>query len=343
MANGFDTAEESYVGDDPTGIGYDEAGTSVASGVGYGSPNIDTGGNETTGEVLSQAGFNQARGITATNPYPDSFFSRLFGPENVNYAALGIDTQGIANLAYDRYLNPFGNITRGTKFEDLNLREGMSEGEKTRYGEVISVDRPQGIGETIARTAFGLGTPLGPLASFIGTDQLALAPDDKTGFRGSPNYDPTLDPNDPAYQGPQSMLGGIGKTLEQITFGGARPVTETSKGIMSLLEGQDAEKEIKDSVDQTGKNVFEKRTEIADLPFPNKRDDEIKEAFRNKPLNVNIPYNMTFQDFMLVTTPGTKLYEQTMRGDFSNMLDKGETVPNTSLFGGPLMSRVLQK
>lgn len=257
MANGFDTTEESYVGDDPTGIGYDEAGTSVASGVDYGSPNIDTGGNETTGEVLSQAGFNQARGITATNPYPDSFFSQLFGPENVNYAALGIDVQGIANLAYDRYLNPFGNITRGTKFEDLNLREGMSEGEKTRYGEVISVDRPQGIGETIARTAFGLGTPLGPLASFIGTDQLALAPDDKTGFRGSPNYDPTLDPNNPAYQGPQSMLGGIGKTLEQITFGGARPVTKGSQGILDLMQGQDAQKEIKDSVDQTGKNVLE--------------------------------------------------------------------------------------
>ena len=58
----------------------------------------------------------------------------------------------------------------------------MSEGEKTRFGEVISIDRPQGIGETIARTAFGLGTPLGPLTSFIGTDQLALAPDDKTGL-----------------------------------------------------------------------------------------------------------------------------------------------------------------
>lgn len=257
MANGFDTTEESYVGDDPTGIGYDEAGTSVASGVGYGSQNIDTGGNETTGEVLSQAGFNQARGITATNPFPDSFFSRIFGPENVNYAALGIDTQGIANLAYDRYLNPFGNITRGTKFEDLKLREGMSEGEKTRYGEVISVDRPQGIGETIARTAFGLGTPLGPLASLIGTDQLALAPDDKTGFRGSPNYDPKLDPNSPEYQGPQSMLGGIGRFAEQITFGGARPVTKTGKGILDLMQGQDAEKEIKDSVDQTGKNVLE--------------------------------------------------------------------------------------
>lgn len=331
MANGFDTTEESYAGDDPSGAG--------DTGVGYGSTSMDTGGNETDGSVLSQAGFNQARGITATNPYPDSFFSQLFGPENVNYAALGIDVQGIANLAYDRYVNPFDNI-KGV--EGLSLREGLSPGEKTRFGEVISIDRPQNIGETIARTAFGF-TPLGPIASFMGKDQLALAPDDKTGFRGSPNYDPTLDPNNPAYQGPQSMLGGIGKTLEQITFGGARPVTKGSQGILDLIQGQEAQKEIKESVDQTGKNVFEKRTEIADLPFPNKRDDEIKEAFRNKPLNVNIPYNMTFQDFMLATTPGTKLYEQTMRGDFSNMLDKGETVPNTSLFGGPLMSRVLQK
>ena len=191
---------------------------------------------------LNQASFNALKGITATNPYPDSFFSRLFGPENVNYAALGIDTQGIANLAYDRYLNPFGNISKDTKPDDLKLREGLSEGEKTRFGEVISIDRPQGIGETIARTAFGLGTPLGPLASFIGTDQLALAPDDKTGFRGSPNYDPTLDPNNPAYQGPQSMLGGIGRFAEQITFGGARPVTKTGKGILDLMQGQDAER-----------------------------------------------------------------------------------------------------
>ena len=248
MANGFDTTEESYVGDDPTGIGYDEAGTSVASGVDYGSPNIDTGGNETTGQVLSQAGFNQARGITATNPYPDSFFSRIFGPENVNYAALGIDVQGIANLAYDRYLNPFvGNIKTG---ENLKLREGLSEGEKTRFGEVISIDRPQTTEETIARTAFGLASPLGPLTSFIGKDQLALAPNPNisnlgepgTAFRGSPNYDPTLDPNNPAYQGPQGFLGQLGKGIESITFGGARPVTESAKGIMSLLESQDAKR-----------------------------------------------------------------------------------------------------
>ena len=255
MANGFDTTEESYVGDDPTGIGYDEAGTSVASGVGYGSPNIDTGGNETTGEVLSQTGFNQARGITATNPYPDSFFSQLFGPENVNYAALGIDVQGIANLAYDRYVNPFGNTKGIEGVEGLSLREGLSPGEKTRFGEVISIDRPQGVGETIARTAFGF-TPLGPIASFMGKDQLALAPDPELNLNKGFNYDPTLDPNSPEYQGPQGFLGELGKGIESITFGGARPITEGTKGIMSLFESQEAEKEMKDSVDQTGNNVF---------------------------------------------------------------------------------------
>jgi len=241
MANGFDTTEESYVGDDPTGIGYDEADTSFASGVGYGSPNIDTGGNETTGEVLSQTGFNQARGITATNPYPDSFFSQLFGPENVNYAALGIDVQGIANLAYDRYVNPFGNTKGIEGVEGLSLREGLSPGEKTRFGEVISIDRPQGVGETIARTAFGF-TPLGPIASFMGKDQLALAPDPELNLNKGFNYDPTLDPNSPEYQGPQGFLGELGKGIESITFGGARPITETSKGIMSLFEGQEAER-----------------------------------------------------------------------------------------------------
>ena len=29
MANGFDTTQESYVGDDPTGIGYDEGSTNI--------------------------------------------------------------------------------------------------------------------------------------------------------------------------------------------------------------------------------------------------------------------------------------------------------------------------
>ena len=240
MANGFNTDETSYVGDDPTGIGYDEAGTSFASGVGYGSQNIDTGGNETSGQVLSQAGFNQAMNITTKNPYGDQgFFTRVFGiPADIlDYTNLGIDTGGIANLAYDRYKNPFGKVQSGVKFEDLKLREGMSEGEKTRFGEIAQIDRPQGVGETIARTGFGL-TPLGPIAALMGKDQLALRPDEKLNFKGSPNYDPTLDRNNSLYQGPQGFLGQIGKGIESITFGGARPISKTSKGILDLIEGQ---------------------------------------------------------------------------------------------------------
>lgn len=258
MANGFDTSEESYVDDDPVaGFDFNETTQSfdVADGTGYGSRNIDTGSNETTGNILSQAGFNQAMGITATNPFPNSFFSQLFGPENVSYAGMGIDIPGIANLAYDRYRNPFGDTTGVTKVEDLKLREGLSEGEKTRFGEVVSIDKPQTTGQTIARTIFGLGSPLGPIASLIGKDQLALAPDNKTGFKGSPNYDPKLDPNSPEYVGPQSLLGGIGRTLEELTFGGARPVTKAGQGIMDLIQGQKAKEEMKNTVDQTGNNL----------------------------------------------------------------------------------------
>ena len=47
--------------------------------------------------------------------------------------------------------------------------------------------------------------------------------------------------NSPEYAGPQSILGGIGRTLEELTFGGARPVTKTGQGIMDLIQGQDAE------------------------------------------------------------------------------------------------------
>ena len=167
MANGFDTSGESYVDDDPVaGFDFDEGTQSfdVAGGVDYGSPNIDTGGNETTGEVLSQAGFNQAMNISTKNPYGDQgFFTRVFGipAQYLDYRPLGIDTGVIANLAYDRYRNPFAGVkdnkvVPGSGIEgvgDLKLREGLSEGEKTRFGEVVSIDRPQGIGETIARTA----------------------------------------------------------------------------------------------------------------------------------------------------------------------------------------------
>ena len=225
MANGFDTSEESYVDDDPVaGFDFDGATQSfdvASSDTGYGSQNIDTGGQQTEGTVLSQAGFNQAKGITALNPFgEDNFFTRAFGidPKILDYSGMGIDLGGTADLAYDRYLNPL--VRKDGAF---SLRPGLSAGELTRLGQIIEVDKRMGPGEQVARTAFGLATPIGPLASILGTTEKAIAPNKM--LPGGLNYDPRLDPSSPQYAGPQSFLGKAASGLESLLTGGAKPVS----------------------------------------------------------------------------------------------------------------------
>ena len=227
-------------------------------------------GASAIGKGMSQAQFNAATGRTNYNPHPNSFFSQLFGRENVDYTAQYGGPQGVAAInaiALDVYNNPID--AKG------NVRGAV--GQDTAFGKITSVDRKQGPMEIFGRSMFGL-TPLGPLTSLLGTKEKSIAPigittsvpgvelslnpeiaskmgGAGTGYAFSPttnvsdvtpttgyNYNPTLDPNNPAYEGPQSMLGQFGKSLEQITFGGARPVTESAKGIMSLYEAQDAKR-----------------------------------------------------------------------------------------------------
>lgn len=191
-------------------------------------------GASAIGKGMSQAQFNAATGRTNYNPHPNSFFSQLFGAQNVDYTAQYGGPQGVAALnalALDVYNNPID--AKG------NVRGAV--GQDTFMGKVTQVDRKQSPIETIGRSLFGL-TPLGPLTSFLGTKEKSIAPIGIGAIGTGYNYDPTLDPNNPAYEGPQSMLGQFGKSLEQITFGGARPVTESAKGIMSLYEAQDAER-----------------------------------------------------------------------------------------------------
>ena len=125
----------------------------------------------------------------------------------------------------------------------LKQRQAKEKAEKETKNKSLTERVPQPTGWRIL------------VMPYMGKDQLALAPDPQLNLNKGFNYDPTLDPNSPEYQGPQGFLGQFGKGIESITFGGARPITEGTKGIMSLLEAQEAEKEMKDSVDQTGKNV----------------------------------------------------------------------------------------
>lgn len=233
MANGFDTDETSYAGDDPSFEG--------GSGVGYGSVSPSMPGGSDNDNALTPAQVKEEiytqSGGTATNPFPNSFFSQLFGVENVSYVdQFGGGDVGLANIAQrrainrDRYMNPLN--------DEGAIRPGL-EGQLTRLGRVIEVDRPQTFGETMARSLFGF-SPLGPMTSFLGTKEQAIAPN----FMAEQgiNYDPALDPNSAEYQGPQSMLGQLGRGIEQITFGGARPVTKGTRGILDLIQGQEAER-----------------------------------------------------------------------------------------------------
>ena len=55
------------------------------------------GFNVTDGALNPGQVYNIARGATATNPYPESFFSKLFGAENVDYTNI-LGSQGVADV-----------------------------------------------------------------------------------------------------------------------------------------------------------------------------------------------------------------------------------------------------
>ena len=237
----------SIVGDDPAYEGDTGVGAGAVSAGMPGSSDNDTALTpaQVREEIYAQGGG------TATNPFPNSFFSQLLGVDRVSYVdQFGGGQAGLANIAIqrqlnrDRYMNPLDS--------EGNIRP--AEGQLTRLGKVIEVDKPQTTGQTIARTLFGAATPIGPILSLLGKTDKAIAPGNFFAPEGV-NYDPKLDPNSPEYQGPQGILGGLASTLEELTFGGARPVTKTGQGIMDLIQGKNAQEEMKNIEDQTGTNV----------------------------------------------------------------------------------------
>ena len=73
--------------------------------------------------------YTQARGATATNPFPDSIFSRLFGAENVDYSNIlntpgGYTPAGINQLRFDQSQNP-GNFKQGDFYIGQDTVQGQ--------------------------------------------------------------------------------------------------------------------------------------------------------------------------------------------------------------------------
>ncbi len=91
-----------------------------------------------------------------TNPYPDGFFSRIFGAENVSYAGLLDQNQmaGIESMRYNRYNNPQAAVSKG--FGSLF---GGAEGEMTVAGPRVAQIQPATTGQNLAGLGFSLAIP----------------------------------------------------------------------------------------------------------------------------------------------------------------------------------------
>lgn len=196
-------------------------------------------GPSAIGIGMTQNQFNAATGRTNYNPHPDSFFSQLFGPENVDYTAQYGGPQGVAEMnaiALDVYNNPVdakGNV-RG------------AEGQATAFGTVRDIDKQMTVPEMMARGVMSL-TPLGLPVSMLGRTQKSIAPIGAGAIGTGYNYDATLDPASPSYAGSTGMFSGI---VDALTGGAGTQAYSTAKDAISSYfdkKEQEEEREAKGS------------------------------------------------------------------------------------------------
>ena len=122
------------------------AGESISSS---GSSDDGGGQNRTSGVVRDQQG-------NVRNPYPNSFFSKIFGADNVSYQ--NIIPQNTLNklggMAEQRFNNPQMAVRGG-----FGKLFGGAEGEMTTAGPRVGGTREQTLGEGIAGLALGSIVP----------------------------------------------------------------------------------------------------------------------------------------------------------------------------------------
>ena len=267
---GMGTDDTGQISSSASGEGYDDSDYSDYSMLSDSIQMADQRGG-TIGKGLSQNEFNHLTGRTATNPYPDSFWSKLVGRENVNYTTQSGGPQGIAELnaiQLDVYNNPIDS--KG------NLRGSGQD--KTAFGNRTEIDREQSTGEMMARgigALGGLGLPL----SLLGKTEDAIKPiagvQVPGGVQGQGfNYNKTLDPNSPEYRGSQGIIGNLFNTLT----GGA---------------GTEAYRTAKSSVKDAISDYFEK-------------EDAAKKNLEAGAGQFGIPDNRTFNPFGNVQNPRAK-------------------------------------
>ena len=296
-------------------------------------------------------------GITPGNPFgyksPFSGFTDALGI-SLDYSNIfsAPEMNAIAQKNVDVYSNP--NNTPGLPGFDKDQpanqpRSGIQRGfgslfnpvgQQTAFGK-IAAQRPNDPLGSLAIGAFsnlaGFGLP-SIMAQSIGRDTYAA--------KGTPGYNPTIDPASPSFTGPSSMGGivdtlsmlgtGMTSTTAQEVYGATKEAVEEAISYFSNPKGGSDVTSISTvansptvgiaSLDSIEKSKADEAISAINNMFstpPSSRTmsrDEIKDAYdRSIKENVEIPSNISFSDLMNATTLGTPEYEATKGGDFSSI------------------------
>ena len=193
------------------------------------------GGSSPSGVVYDAAG-------NVRNPYPNSFFSRVFGAENVSYQNI-FDKNTLNNLG-GMYENRFNNPQAvGRGFGKLF---GGAEGELTKYGPRVAGVRPQTLQEGIAGLAMGSILPgLGMLEK---QNRTVYAPEGYLPEGYEQNQGGFLENLLGGFGGVvQPEPGTIGRAFGQVKDSAASLVDQAREGIRSLIPDAQADQMV-DSV-----------------------------------------------------------------------------------------------
>ena len=180
--------------------------------------------------ALEQQGYTRPIRNTVTgqitNPYPDSFFSRMFGAENVDYTSILGDQMGnVENARRARFFNT-GAVSKG--FGSLF---GGAEGEMTVAGPRVAQIQPATTSQSLAGIAgMGLGLPVGALSRAART---TYAPE---GFLDEGSVSPS------ALSASSEFLTGISPEAVGSIYGQAADLVDQAKeGIRSVLSDNDVD------------------------------------------------------------------------------------------------------
>ena len=147
----------------------------------YPGTNISTGSDGGIGSMYqtgnmfgNKAIYTSMRGATATNPFPESFFSKMFGAENVDYTNILGGSDRINEINDLRYNQAIGGMSNKT---------GANTGKQYQMGDYY-IDQPTQMGTVKEVPQTGIGALLDNLP-YIGTVSNMLGRN-----RGLPEDDP---------------------------------------------------------------------------------------------------------------------------------------------------------